>query len=70
MKQNEKDNQKDKKSNKKVQIINTAKEILEMAYYDDDMNCFVMNDESYMDLILITQKIWLVQLIMKLSMTS
>ena len=56
MKQNEKDNQKDKKSNKKVQIINTAKEILEVAYYDDDMNCFVMNDESYMDLIQINTK--------------
>ena len=56
MKKNEKDSKKDKKSNKKVQIINTAKEILEVAYYDDDMNCFVMNDESYMDLIQINTK--------------
>ena len=43
-----KDNVKKKKT---LQIDFTTKKIMEQAYYDDDLNCFVMNDGSFMDLI-------------------
>ena len=48
-----KDNVKKKKT---LQIDFTTKKIMEQAYYDDDLNCFVMNDGSFMDLIQVNTK--------------
>lgn len=48
-----KDNVKKKKT---PQINFTNKKIMEQAYYDDDLNCFVMNDGSFMDLIQVNTK--------------
>lgn len=56
MKQNKKDSQKDKDNNKRKQIGNTVKNILEISYYDSDTNCFVMNNGNYMDIIQINTK--------------
>ena len=56
MQAKKKQQKKDENSNRKSYVSNTVKNILEIAYYDDDASCFVMDDGSYMDLIQINTK--------------
>lgn len=37
-------------------VDKTTKDIIEISYYDDDLGCFIMKDNTYMDLIQITTK--------------
>lgn len=56
MKAEKKQKNKDKNSSKKSHVSNTVKSVLEIAYYDDDTSCFVMDDGNFMDLIQINTK--------------
>ena len=47
---------KNTKKEKKPYIPPTTKAVMDHAYYDDDLKCFVMKDKSYMDLIQINTK--------------
>lgn len=44
------------KKEKKPYIPLTIKNVMEMAFYDDELGCFVMTDKTYMDLIQINTK--------------
>ena len=45
-----------KEKAKKPNVNFTVKKVMEQAFYDDELNCFVMDDGSYMDLIQVKTK--------------